>query len=456
MEIEGQKIDRNMACKNAVRAIRCSVALCVLVLSGIRGEAQTLRELRFSPDGRYVLAQDNSNITILTVQPFATLFRIAADKADVAHFTPDSRQIVFVSSGITVDPDKIVFRDSPAHVERWNIADQTRIESAEIPVLVCGTEKLSPDGTVLACLDLENALLLIDIGSGLAILKQKRFIRVQADRDRYSIGSVKIDFSTDGHFVIVRPRNADGSPIAWDLRGRSVVRLTGPLKQLKNNGSSVFIAADRLVMWGSPLSARDYERGLAKAKVIAFPTGKVVSAEEIPIGSLVRATDPGFLLIQPFFGYKFLGGHPFEPIAAVDLNTGLVIASHTPWLDVCGRVCVAEPAAGQVGLYDIEGPSGHCRAAQKVIGHEGNSADSSLDHSDLLTSAGESETPGSFDSARTAGTCSRTNNSGIANRFNLFQIPVGGLWRPVRAGFPAGRIPVLSLLGAELVDALGF
>jgi hypothetical protein len=339
--------------KNSVRAIYFGAAFSVLVLSAIRGEAQTLRQLRFSPDGRYVIAQSNSGITILTVQPFATLFRISTDKADVAHFTPDSRQIVFVSSGIKVDSDKIVFRKSPAHVERWNIADQTRVESAELPMLVCGTEKLSPDGGILACLDLKNTLLLIDIGSGLAILQKKHFIGVKVDRDRYDMGSVNVDFSTDGRFVIVRPRNADGSPIAWDLRQRSVVRLSGPLKQLKDN-SSVFVSADRVVMWSGALSESDYEDGLADAKVMAFPSGRVLSAAKIPIGPLVRATDPGFLIIRPFIASDFLGGHSLEPVAAVNLSTGLVIGSHTPWLDVCGRFCVAEPTAGEVGLYDIE------------------------------------------------------------------------------------------------------
>src|SRR5258706_9051203 len=58
----------------------------------------SLRHLRFSPDGRYIVAQGSSEIIALTVQPLAVLFRAPAQDATVAEFTPDSRQILFVSS----------------------------------------------------------------------------------------------------------------------------------------------------------------------------------------------------------------------------------------------------------------------------------------------------------------------------------------------------------------------
>src|SRR5207248_2899490 len=77
--------------------------------------APGLRHVRFSPDGRYVLAQDDADITVLTVQPFAVLFRVPAERASLAHFTPDSRQIVFVSSSMHVDSQRIAFSNSAAH-----------------------------------------------------------------------------------------------------------------------------------------------------------------------------------------------------------------------------------------------------------------------------------------------------------------------------------------------------
>ena len=199
-----------------------------LVLSLGVGAAQDLtapkgllRQLRFSPDGRHVLAQDNSEITILTVQPLAILFRIPAEQAEIAQFTPDSQQVVFLRSAIKVDPQTIAYKKSGALVERWSIADQTRVASTTLPMLVCGTEQLSPDGAVLICLDLKSTLRFVDVASGQTLFEKKEFTwlhrydpPLESGVQSYTsgeLGSATIDFSPDGYFVIVRPRNADGT-----------------------------------------------------------------------------------------------------------------------------------------------------------------------------------------------------------------------------------------------------
>src|SRR5580658_7212855 len=69
-----------------------------------RAQGDPLRQLRFSPDGRYVLAQDNSEIAVLTVSPLAVRFRIPAELAGDAQFTPDSREVIFVGSLSRADP----------------------------------------------------------------------------------------------------------------------------------------------------------------------------------------------------------------------------------------------------------------------------------------------------------------------------------------------------------------
>ena len=73
------------------------LSLCAGLADDLPAPKGAFRELRFSPDGRYVLAQDDTEITVLTVQPFVILFRIPAEDADVAKFTPDSRQLVCVN-----------------------------------------------------------------------------------------------------------------------------------------------------------------------------------------------------------------------------------------------------------------------------------------------------------------------------------------------------------------------
>jgi len=64
-------------------------------------EPISLNHLLFSLDGRYLLAQDDRSVTILTVRPLAVSFRIPARGASPAHFTPDSRQAAAeVSPGV--------------------------------------------------------------------------------------------------------------------------------------------------------------------------------------------------------------------------------------------------------------------------------------------------------------------------------------------------------------------
>src|SRR5580692_408745 len=67
-----------------------------------------LRQLRFSPDGHYVLAQDDAEITVLTVRPLAILFRMPAENATLAQFTVDSAEVVFASSIPVVDAEQVM------------------------------------------------------------------------------------------------------------------------------------------------------------------------------------------------------------------------------------------------------------------------------------------------------------------------------------------------------------
>ncbi len=100
-------------------------AILVLILSPAPASPQDpaapagwLRQLRFSPDGQHVLAQDDGEITVLTVRPFQILFRMPAENATLAQFTPDSTEVVFVSSVPRVEPLQVVLNPGPAHVER--------------------------------------------------------------------------------------------------------------------------------------------------------------------------------------------------------------------------------------------------------------------------------------------------------------------------------------------------
>jgi len=106
----------------------------------------TINSVHISPDGKYVLAQDESGIFVLTRQPLKPLFHIDAWDASLAKFTPDSLGIVYDIGGIGESP----------RVEKWDIASQKRIEVHKIYVAKeCHTHGLSPDGRTLVCVNEE-------------------------------------------------------------------------------------------------------------------------------------------------------------------------------------------------------------------------------------------------------------------------------------------------------------
>src|ERR1039457_7066202 len=169
-----------------------------------------LRQLRFSPDERYVLAQDDSWVTILTVKPLAVLFLAPAENAGSAEFTPDSQDVVFVSSA--------------RYVERWRVANNTRIGRIEVKLPPCKTEKLSPDGRVLACVDSEGKLTVANLVTGEVVAWKERLgtrsidyawhtprvdepMSTDTQVVTYSgeLGSARIAFSPDGRFLIAVP-----------------------------------------------------------------------------------------------------------------------------------------------------------------------------------------------------------------------------------------------------------
>ncbi len=342
--------------------LRFVAALASLALLVSAAETQApphappLSLLRFSPNGRYVLAQDESSVTVLTVQPFAVLFRIPAENALPAQFTPDSQQIVLIASATRTSSQRILIVRSPPRVERWRVANQARVESTQVRLPPCGTQALSPDGHTVVCVDFGGTLHLVDVLSGQTIFERAKFGRQILIEDsaltyRYEYGdpaSAIIQFSPDGDFIVTAPEGweAVGSPVGFDLRQEKPMKLEGKLKDLEH---FVFAFAGPTRLIKAYLDLLD---PAVTAAVIAWPSGKVLMKTKIPGGGLLfQATDPGFILVRPFGQGAF-----FDPqakrSAAAELTTGNVIISETPALDVLGNHYVTQLTDGRVALYE--------------------------------------------------------------------------------------------------------
>ena len=97
-----------------------------------------LLNVRLSPDAKYVLAQDESQIHVLSVNPLKLLFSIDAHGAKMAQFTPDSKSVAFSYADL--------------RVENWDVASQQRAGVLDWADYVgCTQSSLSPDGITFAC-----------------------------------------------------------------------------------------------------------------------------------------------------------------------------------------------------------------------------------------------------------------------------------------------------------------
>jgi hypothetical protein len=373
-----------------------------------------LRQLRFSQDGRYVLAQTGSEVTVLTVQPFAIVFSVPVQQATLAQFTSDSAEIIFASSIPKPTSDESGPKSIPAYVERWSIGSKARVASFEIQLKGCATVALSPDGQVVSCADIDGTLRIIDVVSGLVLFERKKFARtvyegtptepcyedskLRGSRgalkdsgvgmfkptcDLADLGGAMIGFSPDSHFVIAEPA-AGGPSVALDLRLRVPVPMTGALKALLKSsdrfdlegyyGSQttrvlyiipfVFVADDRVLLepdlallsYPDPSAGgADWKDRRETAQVVSFPSGRVLSKQKLSRGQqFVRAADQAFVLSSPFLGYLLSDGSNSKVHIrgnAVAISGSETISSQSA-LDILGRYYVEEVAIGEVGLFE--------------------------------------------------------------------------------------------------------
>jgi hypothetical protein len=319
---------------------------------------QGLRQVRFSPDGRYVLAQDDFDIDVLTVSPLAIVFRIFSGDVSDAQFTSDSQNIVFISSGVhrerSVLGRTLLTRTDP-YIDRWSIADRARVAHTKIGV--CGSSELSPDGRTLACNDFEGNLRLIDTAAGQTIFEKSRFVKAIPGISFQPGGSVQtvyngdpavaaLEFSPDGSYLLAVPTGGDGKELGYDLRTRGVIKIPSAAQKPEFH-QRVFVSPSRVLLL-DPLYP--LKHGMVNAKVVEFPSGRVISKLQVPPGLLSRAADPGYILLHK----RWLT--PDDPNAnwgaAVELDSGDVLTVDTHIVDVFGRFYVAQRLDGAVGLYE--------------------------------------------------------------------------------------------------------
>ena len=295
----------------------------------------SITHLQFSRDGRYALAQDDSSIYVLSREPFEFLFRIDADDAQPAQFTPDSLGVVFHTYDL--------------RVERWSLSSRSRTGAFELIARNgCIQTALSPDGRFLVCLEPDFTITLTDVDTSATVFKKKTAYRTDVgefsflryftlnplsrdlDTRRHTFDVLQFTFTRDGRQLIVgdAPR-----AIGIDLQSFTEVNLPGALRDPLRQRFA-FVGDDKLVV----VDKKHAER----SGVLRYPSGELIKTMTI-VGGLSAATRGDYVILRPIQDWA---------VGVLDLASAkIVFATKSVAFDVFGDVQIAERINGEVALY---------------------------------------------------------------------------------------------------------
>lgn len=307
-----------------------------------------ISNVKFSPDGNYLLAQDDFNVYVLTRDPFHYLFRIPVEDVEPAEFTPDSKSIVIWTRGL--------------HIEKWSIALEERTDVHEVVVpRPCIQSAVSPDGNDIACAQIDPAndiqidVSILDVHSGSPLLEKKNFYTLGI-RDLFSLlfltanekrsNLLHMEFSPDAHYFAVSRYE---TVLAWDLRNHSPVKLSGDIKDIMSGGF-VFEGPDQIMGIN--------ENNPKKSGLGMFPDGPM--GLHIAMGglSLTAPAHGDAVIVRPAGDYA---------VGVVDTKTGKgQVASKMPALDVYDDVYARPQPDGSLGIFALS--TGHLVSRAELSG----------------------------------------------------------------------------------------
>ena len=313
----------------------------------LRGD---IENFRFSPDGKYLLAQDDGGIYVLTREPLKFVFRIDTAGAESAQFSPDSHQIVFFTSSL--------------RVETWDIDRQEQSSVADVPaVRGCRQTELSPDAKYLACFGNDLTLALHDVATGEAIFRKEKFYNFDAGFSGYD-GILKLlyfiihpevvtlRFSPDARYFAASSRTKEA--IVIDLTTQKKIGISGALRTAMEY-SFTFAGPNRVV----GVNGLDPK----KSPLVDFPSGKELDRELLGGGSLIAATNPRYILVRPVQEH---------PVGAYDLEQKKIsVGNRMSAFDLWGDQFVSERLNGEIGLYRV-GETKASNVLQLPLGKLGN------------------------------------------------------------------------------------
>ena len=309
---------------------------------GLKG---TIERFRFSPDGKYLLAQDSSGVNVMQRQPFTFLFRLDVTDAKGVQFSPDSKNLVIQTYGL--------------RVEIWSVETRKPVMIREVYSREsCLQTLLSPDGKTLACYNTASDLNLIDVDSNEKIVSVKDFYKPSLFIDGIPIYASTLDkarelsilkmaFSPDGRYFVGGRTFGFGMPgvyrvkeavLAYDFRDGQSFKLTSSLKNLISQPFT-FYSNDQLV-GQNPTDPK-------KSGIYSFPTGQHVEQFHVKARYYGRPFGGDYILVSPTENAAI-------GVYSVSLKK-IVLGSKSRAMDGHGDFFVTESADGVIDLVRLYG-----------------------------------------------------------------------------------------------------
>ena len=325
-----------------------------------------INRVRFSPDGKLLLAQDEASVYVVTTDTMKLKLTADAEDADSAWFSPDSLRVTFTTPGL--------------HTEEWSVADGKMVAAHEpLAKDACVESRLSPDGRTVICLSFDREwfgelndtrllnLSLLDSTTGQVLWEKKPFFEptlkwaIEAwKRTGSPTERLWASFSSDGNFLLIGP---GAQKVGIDLRTRTPVKLGGALRDMVT-GPYAFVGSDRV--------AGEAFDDAKNSGIYSFPDGKKLQKLTFSLPELISVAEPGDknLVVTPQIPPKDKKQEQTDvKVHLADLSANVsLLASRSFGLDVWKNDFATEGPDGSIFLGKMDDADGKM-ARQVPLGH---------------------------------------------------------------------------------------
>jgi hypothetical protein len=313
------------------------------------------RQLRFAPDGSYLLVQFESGIFILNRHPLEIRTWINAPDILAARFSPDSKTLIVATKNLTL--------------ARWNLTDNLKVDERILKTRDgCLASELSLHGELAACLDPSLALELYSTDTGERVFAGHAFsdqeklaagivpigflprnertayaepfgyrvfytLKDLADRERFG---ARFLFSRDAGFLLMLNR-LHRSTVCVDVHARQKIGCPAIIKD-RWNATICFVAQNHIAV----LDPDDPE----KSQIADFPGGRLVTKLHLAARAAMPTTQSKYLIIRR-------NGKPDE-VRLFDLDAGTALeAQEDAPMDITGETLAVYSRQGELRLANV-------------------------------------------------------------------------------------------------------